>query len=98
VDIADHFGKTLVGYNEIAELFLDEFVVHHIRNVVENEIFVASENTLTYRMSEKFDIPCIELEINRKYRDPYRDKRKFIEMLNALCDIVLKINETYELK
>ncbi len=62
---------------------------HHIKDVRENDTFPAThQGTITSYIFHNTGIPCIQIEINGKYRNPHADMKSIRFIIHSLVDIV----------
>lgn len=62
------------------------------REVWKNRIFDAGhQNTITKYISENTDTACIQLEINRLYRDP-QNEREFMALVDSMIELIERFN------
>lgn len=100
IEIGTGYGKNLLGKVEVLNATLEAldengFKVDISEGKVEKENkvnvdvnFAASRNyTLSSYVSEKFNVPCLQIEIGSSYRNPgYMNK--FNKTVNSLVDII----------
>lgn len=88
IDIATNNYKNVD--KSIADMLKNNLEKNNVKNIYIDEIFKANKiNTISCYISEKTGIPCIQIEITRKYRD----NTKINNMNNILNGIIEFIKE-----
>ena len=59
-----------------------------IKNVTHNSVFVASKQTVTNYVARTTGIPCMQLEINNKFRDYGRPAS--VESMVRMLEVVVR--------
>ncbi|MEN8907782.1 MAG: hypothetical protein ABF289_17670, partial [Clostridiales bacterium] len=102
IDLGTDYQQSLFGHNFISELIKLIMGKNLILNIKENDTFPASfQHTVTKNTYLNAFIPCIQLEINKKFRDIDRIEnfnnliKSLIELVNSLKDIDYKNNEIF---
>lgn len=79
-----------LNVNEDIELIeaLENILVKYVKKVEIDNLFKSSTNTLCYNLNKDNNIETIQLEIKSDYRKINSDSKKFIKIINALCDFI----------
>lgn len=94
VDIATGEKENLNKNIDALKLLEETLKKHKIENVEIEKIFKAkSKHTICKTIAEKTTIPCIEIEIAKKYRD-IENFDEIIKIINALKDYIINIEKT----
>jgi len=87
IDVGTCKGAALLGRNDILPPLLDAFRRHGINGVFTDSVFSGcGQNTVTRFTSEVLGIPALQLEINKRFRDPENHPREFESLIKALED------------
>ncbi len=92
IDLGTDFDNSLNGYNfipDIINIFAERL---GINKVTHNKVFSAPPNTVTNYIANATQIPAIQLEINRRFRD-YNDIKSINLLLNTLTESVHFFNQ-----
>ncbi|MDQ0218601.1 hypothetical protein ELQ35_04365 [Peribacillus cavernae] len=93
IDLGTMHGKTIDP--DQVNLIKQAFFSHGIHDVRENDTFAAEHpGTITAYVYSELRIPCVQLEINSKYRKPYTDAQSFASLINS----IIKITESISLQ
>ena len=93
VDIATGEKENLNKKEEALNLLEQILKKHKIENVEIEKIFKAkSKHTICKTIAEKTSIPCIEIEIAKKYRD-IENFEEIIKIINALKEYIINIEK-----
>lgn len=87
IDLGTVHGKSLDSQtvSQIKSVFFEK----GIANVLENGVFAASTSgTITNYSFNELQTQAVQIEINRKYRDPRNDLDSFYSLLQSLVEIV----------
>ena len=97
VDIATGEKENLNNNEDSLKLLEETLKKHNIENVEIDTVFKAkSIHTICRTISEKTSIPCIEIEIAKKYRD-INNFSEIVKMMEALKEYISVI-EKFELQ
>ncbi|WP_067724623.1 hypothetical protein [Oceanobacillus damuensis] len=91
IDLGTIHGKTMSSntINEIKEIFSN----NGIMNVLENEMFAAThKGTITSFVHHELKVPCFQMEINKKFRDPLNRIDSFKILIASLVDMIHYLN------
>lgn len=92
VDLGTAGGVSLAD-SEVA-LIQNEFQSNDIHTVTENHTFAArTSGTITNYTYHQLGVPAVQLEINKKYRNPREDLSSYYKMVHTLVKIVNQLNE-----
>ncbi len=92
IDIGTDFKKTINHNYSITEILKIFFEKEGILNVGFDQIFTAqSNNTITKNTSLSTGIPCVQIEINRFYRDA-KNNDNIIKLVNIFINIINYFN------
>lgn len=87
IDIGSCKGAALLGRDDILPLLLDAFRRHEINGVFVDSVFSGcGQATVTRFASEVLHVPALQLEINKRFRDPENHPREFESLIEALKD------------
>lgn len=86
IDIATNNYKNVNrNITEKLKMYLEK---NNIKNVYIDDTFKADKiNTICYYISNKIDIPCIEIEITKKYRE-YEKKENMYNIINGISEFI----------
>ena len=94
IDIGTGEGKNLIKNTYLVEDLKKCFIQNGIKKVVIDQEFKAtSEHTISRSISEKMQIPCIQIEINGKYRH-IQCIEGIEKLVKSIESFVNKIKET----
>src|SRR6056297_471235 len=92
IDIGTDYSRTLNGFDIIPEIVKKISEKNEIDVVTHNKVFAAPPNTVTNYISQANQIPCIQLEINRRFRD-FDKLDNMSKMLNTLSEFTMFIEK-----
>lgn len=94
VDIATGEGKNINQNKKLVITLKETLEKHDIKNVEIDKIFKANSiHTICKTISEIANIPCIELEISRTYRD-IKNFNEIKKVIEGLREYIIKISNT----
>lgn len=86
IDIGTCHGEALLGRSELVECLLEYCKRHGIKEVFENHTFSGcGQPTVTRLVSRELGIPALQLEINKKWRDPEKRPEQFRTLVECLA-------------
>lgn len=91
-DIYPGFGnkKRFTGNKpKIADILQDIANDHDIKTGSEYIFPARRQNTVAKYSHTRYDVPSMQLEINRKYRDPLNDRKSFENIIGFLSDFLI---------
>ncbi|MBO8128113.1 MAG: hypothetical protein H0Z39_02795 [Peptococcaceae bacterium] len=92
VDIGSCHGKSVQHNPELLDLLLEEFRNHGIANVVVDDTFPGcGQPTVTRYVSAILNRAALQLEINKKLRDPEKDPESFVVLVECLASYIRKV-------
>ncbi|MDI6906018.1 MAG: hypothetical protein QMC81_00845 [Thermoanaerobacterales bacterium] len=87
IDIGSCKGAALLGRGDILPPLLDAFRRHEINGVFVDSVFSGcGQATVTRFASEVLCVPALQLEINKRFRDPENHPQEFESLIEALED------------
>lgn len=87
IDIGTCKGAALLGRDGLLPPLLDAFRRHEINGVFVDSVFSGcGQATVTRFVSEALGVPALQLEINKRFRDPENHPREFESLIQALED------------
>ncbi len=93
IELGTGNGENLYGKDFLIDDLKRSFKKYNIKNITINTKFKAASNhTISKTVSKATKIPCIQLEINGKYRY-IKNIEEIKNLLNALIDFIHQIKE-----
>ncbi len=93
IELGTGEGKNLQGKKIISQQFKETLQKHNINNIVIDKKFKAnSEHTISKTISNRTQIPCMQIEINAKYRAT-ENQKNIEKLLEALMEFIEQIKE-----
>lgn len=93
VDIATGERKNLNGNEKAIEILVGILKKHNIENIEIDKVFKAkSIHTICKTIAEKTSIPCIEIEIAKKFRD-INNFSNISKIIEALKEYIIEIEK-----
>jgi len=86
VDLGTSNGKTLS--KQKLDSIIDRFKEAHIEATVDQRFTASHPGTITYHSYNTLKMEAVQIEINRKYRDPRRELDLFVGMVGCLSGII----------
>ena len=86
VDLGTSNGKTLS--KQKLDSIMDRFQEAHIEATVDKRFTASHPGTITYHSSNALKMEAVQIEINRKYRNPRRELGLFTVMVECLSGII----------
>ncbi|PFG15072.1 N-formylglutamate amidohydrolase [Bacillus sp. es.036] len=86
VDLGTSNGKTLSKQKR--DVMIDHFPKANIEATVNKRFTASHPGTITYHSSNALKMEAVQIEINRKYRDPRRELDLFVGMVGCLSGII----------
>jgi len=96
IDLGTMKGKSLLLKPQIASWVEDKLVEEGFSHVSSNFFSAAGQEgqyTVTRFVAEKLQIPAMQLEINRKYRNPHQNGADYYHLFHALSQVIIMLNE-----
>ena len=91
VDIATGERENLNGNEKALEILVEVLKKHNIGNIEIDKVFIAkSIHTICKTIAEKTSIPCIEIEIAKKFRD-INNFSNISKIIEALKEYIIEI-------
>ena len=87
IDMGTDDSKSLNGYNFVTDIIKTIALINNISDVTHNKVFSAPVNTVSNFISSVSEIPCVQLEINRKYRD-YERVENLERITKTLVEVI----------
>ena len=87
IDMGTNDSKSLNGYNFVTDIIKTIALINNISDVTHNKVFSAPVNTVSNFISSVSEIPCVQLEINRKYRD-YERVENLERITKTLVEVI----------
>jgi hypothetical protein len=84
VDVGTMHGRSILGSAEAIPVLRACFEAAGFRTITENVFSAERSHTITRFCATKLGIPAIQLEVNRRFRDPEHDPRSWAMLLRAL--------------
>ena len=93
VDIATGERENLNGNEKALEILVEVLKKHNIGNIEIDKVFIAkSIHTICKTIAEKTSIPCIEIEIAKKFRD-INNFSNISKIIEALKEYIIEIEK-----
>lgn len=88
VDLGTMRGASLLGKTQYVEDLKKHLNKFGIGNISENYFTVSGNSTVTDYVSSQLEVPCIQIEINKKYRVPHQNPRDYSALVGALAEFI----------
>lgn len=88
VDLGTKRGASLLGNTRHIEDLKKRLKEFGIGNISENYFTVSGNSTVTDYVSSQLKVPCIQIEINKKYRVPHQNPRDYSILVGALAAFI----------
>lgn len=88
IDVGTCYSDTLNGHNHLYDFIRKVAYDCGIKKVTHNSVFVAPKQTVTNYVARTTGIPCMQLEVNNKFRDYGRPVS--VESMVRMLEVVVK--------
>lgn len=96
IDMGTMKGRSLLGKHQIASWVKDKLEEEGFTDISSNFFSAAGQDgqyTVTRFVAEELHIPALQLEINRKYRNPHQNGVDYFRLFHALAQVIFMLNE-----
>lgn len=83
-------NKSLLGHADFVDTLTECFHKNNVRRVILNPhgFGAGSQQTITYFVSRYYRLPCIQIELNERYRNPVVYPNNVIRAIRSISDFI----------